>query len=542
MIKIWGIIMYKVLIADDEGITVDALKFIIARNFPGQCTVESAKTGREVIELAETFRPDIALVDIHMPGINGIDAIREIRKTQPGIAFVIISAYDKFSYAKTAIELGVLKYINKPIEQKQIVEVLESAIKEIDNRREKRSEDLKIREKLENVVPIIENGFIYDLLFKEHFSEDISKFKDLLGIEEEFGYMLACVFGEQQEGNHMTNAAGTTVYIQKDYKEMRAVIESYFTGAIVSNTMANKIAVFVPHAKNELDYGQRSELVEKAREMVHTLNRRFDIRTRVGFGSVKTIKEMSESYREAINSLVQTNRSIAHAEDLSVNVDYEKDYPIEIERMLFKMVEAGKIEESILQAIKFYDWLISSSGGEESDIRMKVIEFILRAEKVAYETSGMSYIFKSRTNYLSTLNSLELQSELKEWFVERVRHAAKSVSNTKNEKSSSIIQRAVTYINNNFAANISLDDVSREVDVTPYYFSRLFKEEMGLNFIEYVTNLRMEKAKELLNSSTQLSMKEICREAGYTDPNYFSRMFKKHEGLSPTEYREEYGK
>lgn len=530
--------MYKVLIADDEGITVDALNFIIERNFPGKCVIESAKTGREVIEAAETFRPDIAFVDIHMPGINGIDAIREIRKTQPGIAFVIISAYDKFSYAKTAIELGVLKYINKPIEQKQIVEVLQEAIHEIENRREKRSEDLKIREKLENVVPIIENGFIYDLLFKEHFSEDIKKFKDLLGIEEEYGYMLACVFGEQQEGNHMTNAAGTTVYIQKDYKEMRAVIEGYFAGAIVSNTMANKIAVFVPYSNNELDYGKRTELVEIAREMVHSLNHRFNIRTRVGFGSVKPIKEMSESYREAINSLVQTTRSIAHAQDVSVNVGYEKDYPIETERALFRMVEAGNVEESILQAIKFFDWLVLSSGGEESDIKMKVIEFILRAEKVAYETSGMSYIFKSRTDYLSMLISLDIHSELKEWFVEKVRQAAKSVSNIKTEKSSSIIQRAVTYINANFATNISLDDVSREVDVTPYYFSRLFKEEMGLNFIEYVTNLRMEKAKELLSSSNVLSMKEICREAGYTDPNYFSRMFKKHEGFSPTEYRE----
>ena len=107
--------MYKIMIADDEGITVDALNFIIKKNFTGECIVESARTGREVILLAESFRPDIAFMDIHMPGINGIDAIREIKKTQPGIQFVIISAYDKFSYAKDAIGLGVIQSTHKSV-------------------------------------------------------------------------------------------------------------------------------------------------------------------------------------------------------------------------------------------------------------------------------------------------------------------------------------------------------------------------------------------------------------------------------------------
>ena len=176
--------MFKILIADDEGITVDALKFIIHKYFEGQCIIESAKTGREVIEISEAFRPDIAFMDIQMPGINGIDAITEIKQTQPNIIFIILSAYDKLSYAKTAIELGVFKYLNKPIDHKRIVEVLTSAMQQIQLQRRKRSEDLRIREKLETVIPIIENGFIYDLLFKEHFTEDIENFKSLLGIRD----------------------------------------------------------------------------------------------------------------------------------------------------------------------------------------------------------------------------------------------------------------------------------------------------------------------------------------------------------------------
>lgn len=104
--------MYRVMLADDEGIVLDSLKLIIEKHFPGQCQVETAKTGRDVIELAEQFRPDIAFMDIQMPGINGIEAIREIQKNNPSMEFIILSAYDRFDYAREAINLGVMEYIN----------------------------------------------------------------------------------------------------------------------------------------------------------------------------------------------------------------------------------------------------------------------------------------------------------------------------------------------------------------------------------------------------------------------------------------------
>ena len=141
--------MYRVMLADDEGIVLDSLKMIIEKHFPGQCQMETAKTGRDVIELAESFRPDIAFMDIQMPGINGIDAIREIKKSNPSVEFIVLSAYDKFDYAREAINLGVLEYVNKPFSAKSIAEVLEKALKTIDSRRKKRSDDLRIREKME---------------------------------------------------------------------------------------------------------------------------------------------------------------------------------------------------------------------------------------------------------------------------------------------------------------------------------------------------------------------------------------------------------
>lgn len=92
------------MLADDEGIVIDSLRFIIEKEFGDQCEIRYAKTGRSVIELAESFRPDIAIMDIQMPGINGIEAMREIREQNSNVIFIVMSAYDKFDYAKEAID------------------------------------------------------------------------------------------------------------------------------------------------------------------------------------------------------------------------------------------------------------------------------------------------------------------------------------------------------------------------------------------------------------------------------------------------------
>ena len=121
--------MYRILLADDEGIVLNSLQFIIEKNFSGRYELETAKTGLGAIETAERFRPDIVFMDIQMPGINGIDAMREIRKFSTNVIFVVLTAYDKFDYAKEAIGLGVLDYLNKPVNQKVVADVIGRAMK-----------------------------------------------------------------------------------------------------------------------------------------------------------------------------------------------------------------------------------------------------------------------------------------------------------------------------------------------------------------------------------------------------------------------------
>jgi two-component system response regulator YesN len=174
------------------------------------------------------------------------------------------------------------------------------------------------------------------------------------------------------------------------------------------------------------------------------------------------------------------------------------------------------------------------------DIRLKCLEFVLWAEHLAYLSGGMTYHFTHRSSYLPEVMGFQTLEELRLWFVSKMTDASRNITVKKEEKSDDIVSDAKEYIAANYSRDISLDDVSRNVDVSPYYFTRLFKEETGVTFVEYLTTMRIDKAKEMLNAS-QFSMKEICQAVGYSDPNYFSRIFKKNVGVTPTEYRTEKG-
>lgn len=524
--------MYKILIADDEGIVIDSLKFIIEKEFKGMCEIETGKTGRSVIEIAENFRPDIAIMDIQMPGINGIEAMKEIRRTNSNLIFIVMSAYDKFDYAKEAIKLGVLEYITKPMERTKIVAVLKRAMDLVSELREQRANDLMIKEKLEAVVPVLESGLIYNVLFHEHFMKDIENYKTMLEIPEDNSYMMVFVSGDDQEGNYMTNAMGSSVRMMKQYQSIRLMIKESFR-CCVGTVMSNKIAVLVPCDHPVMDYNERTELIEKCRELVRNLWKKTEIKFRIGIGKIMFISEMADSYSEALNALMLSTGGVAHADDLQIGCEYTEDYPVDIEHRLFDAVSKGASEEAVTNAGIYFDWM---RGKNINDVRLKVLEFALWAERLAYENGGMTYRFDSRQDYLPEIMSMSDYSELKEWFVEKVNKSCLNIRNRRIEKSNSLMENAKDYINKYYNKNISLEDVSRAINLSPYYFSRIFKDETGVNFVDYITNIRIEKAKELISSS-KYSMKEICLMVGYSDPNYFSRAFKKNVGVSPSEYK-----
>lgn len=530
--------MFKILLADDEGLVLESLERIISKNFGELCLVKTAKTGRAVIELAEEFRPDIAVMDIQMPGINGIEAITEIKTFCPTTHFIIMSAYDTFDYAKKAMELGVMDFITKPANSARIVSVLEKAMDAVKKAQAKRERDLVYKEKLEAVLPIIENGMIYAVLFQSNYYGDTDRYRQLLDIEQEYGFILVIEIGDAIENHHMTNVVGTSVKAQKFYNEFREIVKEFFA-AIVGPVMTNKAVIFVPCDVQipQKEYNERVAVIEKARNMMEKLTNRIELEFRAGIGSVQPVNDIYTSYQEAARALKHVEGTVLHIKDYVANQDVEKDYPMATENAMFHALRKGNVQSTLAEANEFFDWMENYYGEYIADIKLKVLELVMYAERIAFHEGGMSYHFRDRTEYMSTLEEKKNLVEVRHWLEEKMRTAAEIIYGRNGAKYSDIVERARSFIAGNFASDISLDDVAREVNISPYYFSKVFKDETGETFVEYLTGLRVEKAKELL-ADHSYSIKQVCVESGYSDPNYFSRIFKKNVGVTPSEYRE----
>ncbi|MDE6319012.1 MAG: AraC family transcriptional regulator, partial [Lachnospiraceae bacterium] len=229
--------------------------------------------------------------------------------------------------------------------------------------------------------------------------------------------------------------------------------------------------------------------------------------------------------------------SVAHVDDLPIGCAHEETYPLDLEKKLFAEVKNGDAAHAVTTAESYFDVIEERYGDYLMNIRLKVLEFVLYAEHLAYNSGGMRYEFRDRADYLPVVMEMAESAALRKWFADKIGEACRNIGTKASEKSMGAVEAAKAYIRSNYSRDISLDEVSQVVNISPYYFSKIFKEDVGEGFVEYLTGLRMDRARELLNT-TEYSMKEICSMVGYADPNYFSRIFKKNVGVTPTEYKQ----
>ena len=415
--------MYTILLADDEGIMLESLKALILKNFPGECTVECVKTGRAAVEAAERLRPDIAFLDIQMPGLNGIQAMQEIRKYNDFTLFVIVTAFDRFSFAKEAINLGVIEYLTKPVNHRTFVDVLLRAMRMVDENRMKINDNLKVRERMAAVLPIFESGLIYSILLPEDFAGRADTYKELLDIREDYLQAVVIEWGDEERDGVLSNPIGAGVKAFEHETAFRDLLRQTFD-AVTGPVMSNRMVSFVARTGDGGTVADRIVMIEKALHLIRRLKARVDLRFRVGIGSTQSFGDALVSYKEATRSLRNCGRTVCHHDDICAVQDFDK-----------------------------------------------------------------------------------------------------------------VLCPAMEYVAKNFSREISAESVAEIVGISPYFFSRIFREKTGESFVEYITRVRMEAAARLLLDPV-LSIKEVCASCGYIDPNYFGRLFRKQFGMLPEEYKE----
>ena len=522
--------MYKILVADDEGIVTDAVKFILDKTYGDHCEVEIAKNGRQAIHLAETFRPDILTIDIQMPGINGLDALREIHTTNPNVRAIILTAYSNFDYAKEAIHLGAIEYMTKPLNRTQFTQRIDALMHEIDAERAKRESDLEMRERIETISPIVENGFVLSLIYQKNQSSDLDQYRRLLNIPEENGLILVLGIGTWNEADQTTEGMDDAVRIHDSIARIREEIRVCFR-AFVSDFIGSQIICALPSDKSSLSYEERVRLIEKARALHHSLEDAFQTGFRVGIGTIHPWSECSRSYEEALNAIRHGRRSVTQIEDLNAPVNHSDSQRESMEQVVLDAVSSGIEAKALQEAGAYASWLAHQSK-DLTKTKVDLLELYLLA--VRHIRSMDSEKINETDDIRSIINATD-EKALREAFRTSMSNLSRCVV-IQRDPETGIIDQARKWMQEHFQENIQLDDAARSVGISPYYFSKLFKEQAGVNFIDYLTDLRMEKARDLL-AHQNLSIKEVCVRCGYADQNYFSRIFKKTVGMTPTEYR-----
>lgn len=527
--------MYKIMIVDDETISTDSIKYIIEKNFSDVEIVAIARSGREAIEQAENNVPDIIFMDIRMPGINGIEAIKQIKHRHSQIAIIVLTAFEEFDFAKEAIKMGVLEYLLKPVNRTKIVEAVKKAMEVVKAQKEKLEIELEMKEKMEYVIPILENGFIYSIILFDDNSIELQNYKRIFEIQESGGYVVTVEFGDDENNGEFGNKIGYSVRSQYFYQYFRDTANSLHR-CIIGPVMLNRIVLFIPERNGTEQFSDCLNSVDFAEKLLKRLSEKVKCDFKIGIGRCyDRLELMSVSYEESLKTLryIQS-RGVMHFIDIPSDTVQYRGLPEQKEKLLMQKVSLGDIDGSINEFNHIFDWLLLEYGDQTLKIKNKLLEIVFFVNRIAWENDASSE--KTEIRFLEEMLSIEDTNELRFWCKKRIETTAERMNSYRGSNISGLAKSAKNYIDMNYSKQLTLEGVSKEINVSPQYLSKLFKEETGENFIDYLTSVRIKVAKNLLESG-ELSIKEICYSVGYSDPNYLSRLFKKITGVTPTDYK-----
>ncbi|MFC3883581.1 response regulator [Bacillus songklensis] len=468
----------KMVIADDEMIERKAMKKFLEEKFPEIEAAGEASNGRRAIELADELLPDMMIMDINMPGINGLEAIKTIRRRHPSIKFILVSAYDSFEYAKEAMKEGVKEYILKPSAKEETIEAVTRVWKEI---KEEKSEKKRNDDSLHIMA---KENFLLKLLQNQG-NEGLIRMQKQLYPKMKSGYFMVI------EGAFVPQLEEIELFLKQ---------HSPFS-FLITTQQPHMIVFLVSETRN---------LKPAALNLARKLTYAYEGRIWAGIGNAyPSLKDFYKSYQEALQALrILRKDKQAHYGFLSA----EKDSKVMDEDELRQHLLMGDFASS-WQIIQQY--LYEMNKIHQLELSIKIRGWL--------ETEGIE------------MGDLHVPTNLSEWkhFIQYSCLCIQQVL-----EAYAPIKRAQGYIQSHYHEGITLEQVADYVELSPTYFTKLFKEMTGKTFIDYVTDIRLSRAKTLLRRN-RYSLKEISFMVGYKDPNYFSRVFKKQFKLSPRQFQKE---
>lgn len=505
--------MIRVLIVDDESIVLESIKYILLKNF-SDIEVDTASSGAECLQklIMQSFH--LVFIDIQMPDMNGIEVIEEYKKikNESFPFFVIISAHDKFEYARKSIDLGAFSYILKPYSISDIVEATKSAIGEINKVLSKQLEEIEKKKKIKAMQSVIENTFALIALNSKLFPEfNLKWFEEILQLSySKTAFVIVLKHPEQ-------NSLSSVEMLNSLKNELKSTFSNKCLVSFVSvNTI---VCIFFSE-----DSSYKNLLKERIQKII---DKNYEKDIEMGISNLCNIYEEFEfGFYEAYSNML--NEGYDDTADVYLDLELIEKKLLNI---FAKTVHPHQLKSITSDMVKKY---IQAYGFVQAKYKVIIFVILLLIEVNIKENS---FLPTTMEKFIKDVLLADSESDLNNIFFDVAQAIyAEMINQRKLVNSAGIISQAIEYINNNFTKNITLDEISKIFNISPYYFSKIFKKTMGINFKEYLIKLKIEHALKLIKE-TNMSIKEISYAVGFDDPNYFVKAFKKWTGFTPSSLR-----
>ena len=542
--------MLKIFLAEDEVIVRETIKRMIPWEELGFELVGEAADGEMALPLLIRQKPDLLITDIKMPFMDGLTLAKLAKKELPELKIVILSGYDDFNYAKQAISIGVEDYLLKPITKNALIERLS----EIRSRYEHEKTQKEYYEKFQREMQAYEKNssrdFFEALVCGSMDMMEVYKKAEKLGLDIVAEAYNILIFTMNSEEDFSGQKEGYSEWEAESLEMM----EGFFSGNPLAMLFRSNIFSYGVLLKGQKENIEKitKECVKKIKGILNRKESKREWFLAVG-QPVERLSQIKKSYHTAARAFSQRylyDENILYYNEMEM-MEHRSGQADTNDNAYLKKVDVNALNPAILQKflsnglqeetenfVKDYFYAIGQEPMESLvfrnyvilNVRFSVITFL---KGLGCDTEGME-----------PENTEEILAESGKNIESAIAYAEKMVSQAitirdqnSGNKNRSILKTAVDFIESHYMEEeISLNTVANVANVSANHFSALFSQNMGQTFIEYLTSLRMNKAKELLRC-TGMRSSEIAGEIGYKDAHYFSYLFKKTQGMTPSDYR-----
>lgn len=529
--------MYTVLLADDEE---EAIKVIVKKidwEALGFSVIGSADNGVKALEMVEESQPDVLVTDIKMPYMDGMELSDRVKTAFPATKILLFTGFDEFEYAKEAIHLEVKEYILKPVNSVELTEVFRQLKIKLDQEISEKCNVETLQKHYLESLPLLQADFYSALMEGRIRGDEIDRYLADYQISLE-GPLFCCLVIHTSSRQALESIDPLLLSTSVREQAIERLGERWQVKSFpyLGNT------VFIAQLKSE---NEVSELTDECDRFCKYARRMVGAFVTVGIGPVcRTVMELPQSYssaREAVSyrAIYGASRAINMEEIVPQDMATSSFSDEEELSSLFRTIRIGG-EEEVREAVSRYLTSITSQYRSMQQHHIGIMELISALYRFALNND---IVLEDKIGDVEKMygSLLDLEPEaLEKWLLDISLFFREQMIHARSRSTRSLIARAQEYVGSNYAdEELSLDKICAALGVSNSYFSAMFKKETGESFVAYLTDHRMERASRLLIETNEKSYM-IARQVGYTDPNYFSYVFKRRFGVSPSKYRTEH--